>query len=645
MSTTSREPRERTETGETRPLLPRLANRRWVPPFLLALVAAGLATLLVARGADALGLAVSLTLLSMAWYSLKAQGDRARLYAALRREKQWLELLHEVSLELGASLDLDEVLRRTLDRVSAAVGATRGSLLLLDSESNQLILVGTVSQQGKGIKRSGLSRLAVGTGLAGWVAANRRGAVVPDVWEDQRWRRFEVEPSEGRPPTGTPSEEADCAGDVRSAISVPLVSEGVLLGVATLTHPKVAYFGSDHQRLLTAIANPVAAAINNAKLYEAMTAEKRKADLERSRLNAIIDHLPLGLAMVDRSLRVVIANPAYSSMLGLAQALEPGCPLLEAISPAVLTRAEDAGPLLAFLADCERHLDRVITSVLTLRAPIRHLRLLAAPVRSQQGQIVGRALIVHDVTTEREIDRMKSEFVANVSHELRSPLASIKAYSEVLLGSQGSDDPALRLQFLQVINQEADHLAGLIDNVLDLSKMETGQATPVITSVDLAEVVRESVLILGIQAEARGIAIETLIAPQVERVEADAQMMRTLVKNLVGNAVKHNRDGGRVWVALHSDDQMATLEVRDTGVGIPTEALPHLFEKFYQVQPPSDGGVKGSGLGLALVAQILERHGGRVEVKSELGQGSVFRVTLPLKWSGSREAAPRQVIA
>ena len=599
---------------------------RWLLPELVAISASALGIALMLMEGGAVRWLASLISLCIASYSYKTYRDRVRLYENLRREQRWTELLYETSVELGASLSLEDVLTSTLLRVSGSVGATRGSLLLLEPESGRLLLVGTVEHGEIGAGQRGVSHLRLGTGLAGWVAKAREGVLVNDVQEDLRWRWFD---------------DAPPRRDVRSAICAPLVSESVLVGVITLTHPKVGHFTPEHLRQLTTIASPVAAAICNAKLYEAVTAEKEKADLERSRLDAIIAHLPLGLAMVDRDLRVVVANPAFTATLGISEPVEPGCPLLAALTPSVLGRAEDPDALLAFLANCHLGSDQLVEGLLTLRAPRRHISLLAAPIRDTQGGLAGRAVIAHDVTTQWEIDRLKSEFVANVSHELRTPLASIKAYSEVLLDNREGMDASLRAQFLGVIQQEADRLQSMVEDILDLSRLETGQITVAISSVDLAEVAQEAILLLQVQAQPRGVNISATFGSSAPFVEADARMMRTLVKNLLDNAVKYNRDGGAVAVSIQDEGESICLEVHDTGPGIPAEALPHLFEKFYRVSPLEDDGHQGTGLGLALVKQIVDFHGGRVEVKSELGRGSLFRVTLPKQWHRWKGASGR----
>jgi len=591
---------------------------RWLLPELVAMTATALGIAMMMTAMGEMRWLASLISLSIASYSYKTYRDRVRLYENLRREQQWTELLYDTSVELGASLNLDDVLRSTLLRVSGAVGATRGSLLLLEEDSGRLLLVGTVEQGKIGFRQRCPSHLRLGVGLAGWVAENREGTLVPDVTKDARWQWFE---------------DAPLRDDVRAAICVPLVSESVLVGVVTLTHPQVGHFSPEHLRQLTTIAGPVAAAISNAQLYEAVSKEKEKADLERSRLTAIITHLPLGLAMVDRDLRVVVTNPAFGITLGLKGTLPEGCPLLTALTPTVTDRAEDPRALLRFVASCQLGFDRAVETQLTLKEPRQHLKLLAAPVREVQGNLAGWAVIVHDVTTEKEIDRLKSEFVANVSHELRTPLASIKAYSEVLLDNREGADANLRREFLHVIAEEADRLQSMVESILDLSRLEAGQASVVISQVDLAEMVEEVVWLLRAQAQPRGIDIEAVIDPSMSPVQADAHMMRTLLKNLLSNAVKYNRDGGSVSVALRLGDESVCIEVRDTGIGIPPEAIPHLFDKFYRVPAAEDGRPRGTGLGLALVKQIVDYHGGQVEVESELGRGTLFRVSLPLKRS------------
>ena len=230
---------------------------------------------------------------------------------------------------------------------------------------------------------------------------------------------------------------------------------------------------------------------------------------------------------------------------------------------------------------------------------------------------------------------MKSDFVSNVSHELRTPLSSIKAYMEMLVDGE-ADDEQTRAEFYNIIQGEANRLSRLIDNILNISRIESGVVTIQREHICLPTLVREVVDVVQPQAQAKNIKLIEQPSPLYFQVYADRDMIYQAILNLVSNAVKYTREGGQVEVKLSMDEQQrqVSLAVSDTGVGIAADALPHLFDKFYRVADHK-GMAKGTGLGLNLVKQIIETvHDGKLEVQSELGKGSTFTFSLPIADNG-----------
>jgi two-component system phosphate regulon sensor histidine kinase PhoR len=227
------------------------------------------------------------------------------------------------------------------------------------------------------------------------------------------------------------------------------------------------------------------------------------------------------------------------------------------------------------------------------------------------------------------VDRLKSNIVANVSHELRSPLSSIKAYTELLLlGAEGSD-AELRRNWLSVTDRETDRLTTLINNLLDLSRLESGRVELTKAPLQLGEVVNDTVALLQVQAERRDINIELNVQPGLPPLLAEGGLIRSVVRNLVSNAIKFNHDGGQVRISISEDDGNLKLSVEDEGIGIPQDAIPLLFTKFYRVPSAAAEETHGTGLGLALAREAVVAHGGRIEVESTPGKGSRFTVIIP----------------
>lgn len=243
----------------------------------------------------------------------------------------------------------------------------------------------------------------------------------------------------------------------------------------------------------------------------------------------------------------------------------------------------------------------------------------------------GVVTILRDITVEKSAAEMRSDFVSNVSHELRTPLSSIKAYLEMLIDGEARDEQA-RMEFYNIIQGETNRLSGLIDNILNLSRIESGLARSSCERVNMAQLIREAVEIMMPQVRAGRLEMVQHIAADPAYVHADHDMIVQALTNLLSNAVKYTPVGGMVTVKLDVDDQarQVSVSVRDTGVGIPRDSLPHLFEKFYRV-PSHRQLAKGTGLGLNMVRQIIEHvHGGTLSVDSTPDVGSTFTFTLPI---------------
>jgi two-component system phosphate regulon sensor histidine kinase PhoR len=246
----------------------------------------------------------------------------------------------------------------------------------------------------------------------------------------------------------------------------------------------------------------------------------------------------------------------------------------------------------------------------------------------KRDRISGVVAVLHDVTKEKEIAKMKSEFVSNVSHELKAPLASIKAYIEMLLDREVRDEAQSR-EFFQTIAAETDRMNRLIENILNLSRLESGLVPVNKTDLAITEILRDVGDVMTPQAAKKNVRLEADLAPVFFRVHGDRDMLYQAILNVVSNAVKYTPEGGQVRVSTFLADGAVVVEVSDTGYGVPQEELQRIFEKFYRSRH-SGKAAPGTGLGLPLVKHVVEAiHGGRVTVESQVGKGSTFRLYLP----------------
>jgi len=246
--------------------------------------------------------------------------------------------------------------------------------------------------------------------------------------------------------------------------------------------------------------------------------------------------------------------------------------------------------------------------------------------RDSQGRPEFISLVAHDITQRKEVERMKDELVATVSHELRTPLASLRGFSELMLKRSSSEEK--RREFLGIIQKETIRLSELINNFLDLQKMEWGRQTYDITTLDLGRVLQEATAVFQVGQERHRFSVDVGI--RLRPVLADFGALRQVLSNLLSNAVKYSPHGGDIKISARTEAGEAVVSISDSGIGIPAEAMPFLFSKFFRVNNSAHREIGGTGLGLSLVKQIILAHRGRVWAESVPGQGSTFHFTLPL---------------
>jgi signal transduction histidine kinase len=356
---------------------------------------------------------------------------------------------------------------------------------------------------------------------------------------------------------------------------------------------------------------------------------------ERDELSLLVGAVSEGILLLGNEGRIIHANPAAQSLLGLPGDCR-GQPLRSFVRNAQIRAAVDR------LQPGEPPLTTEITAddrrLLLAGRPLRRPNPLGPPDADEPGAVVGLV----DLTELRRLEGVRRDFVANVSHELKTPLTSIRGYVETLLSDDL--DPAMRTQFLEVIQKNADRLHSIVEDLLDLSRIESGGWRPDLEDVETARVVNDVWDSLADRASQRDIIFEPPDTDAI--VRADRSALRQILSNLFDNALRHTGPGGTIRVSLttgrvdgagngrnapHAEppDELVTIEVGDTGTGIPSDALPRIFERFYRVDPARSRAEGGTGLGLSIVKHLAESMNGDVSAHSELGKGTTIRVRLP----------------
>jgi len=340
---------------------------------------------------------------------------------------------------------------------------------------------------------------------------------------------------------------------------------------------------------------------------------------ERNRFSSVLDNMAEGVIAVDCEKRILMINPSAEAMFDIRKESVFGKGMIETVR----SKALDDMLAQAIQKQC------LITGELELPRPVaRVLRVNAVGISKCRDTICG-ILVVSDISELRRLERSRQEFVANVSHELKTPLTSVRGFIEILQGDAGTDE-ARRGVFLKMMEKDSDRLTRLIDDLLELSKIESGELSLKLTPVNLEQELSEAMSLFGARAAERKIALEHHM-PQRRPlyVLADRDRLRQILINLIDNAVKFNRDGGRVAAGVkETENDQVRVSIEDTGQGIPAESIPRIFERFYRVDKARSRELGGTGLGLSIVKHLVEAHGGTVSCKSVPQSGSTFSFTL-----------------
>jgi two-component system phosphate regulon sensor histidine kinase PhoR len=353
------------------------------------------------------------------------------------------------------------------------------------------------------------------------------------------------------------------------------------------------------------------------RLAETAEAQFAAVRNERDHLKAILSSMSEGVLVVGADGRARLVNPAFRRLFDLGGEVE-GRRVLEVVRQ----------PALARIVDDTLRLGEGQSGQLEIPTPERRTLLLASAALA--GGERGAVVVARDTTELTRVADMRRDFVANVSHELKTPLAAIRGYAETLRDG-ALDEPPTARRFTDRILVQCRRLQALLDDLLTLSRLESvASASAEKEPVDLKAILVRAAEVLSAAARERQVRIEVDAADGVPPVPGDPDGLERLVLNLADNAVKYNRPDGCVTLRLFRSDSQAVIEVTDSGIGIPQDALARIFERFYRVDKGRSREEGGTGLGLAIVKHVAQAHGGQVEVESRIGKGSTFRVKLPL---------------
>jgi two-component system phosphate regulon sensor histidine kinase PhoR len=340
---------------------------------------------------------------------------------------------------------------------------------------------------------------------------------------------------------------------------------------------------------------------------------------ERNRSAAVLASMEEGVAVIGNDQRVLYCNRAFCQAAGVPNISCEGRPITEII------RHSD---LLSYVQKTLTGGETIHGEVVVGSIRTRSFAVTAAPIRSDAAT-TGAVLVLHDISEIRRLERARRDFIANISHEFKTPLTAIQGFAETLLGG-ALEDEQNRRRFLEIIREHALRLGRLTDDLLKLAQIEAGQSLRDMQPVSIAEVIVPCMEIARIKAEQKNLLLDADYGGALPMLFGDMYAFREILQNLLDNALRYTPPGGRIHVKAAVEGSEMVLSVADTGIGIPKSDQDRIFERFYRADGARSRESGGTGLGLSIVKHLVEAHGGRIRVESEVGHGSTFYVHLPL---------------
>jgi two-component system, OmpR family, phosphate regulon sensor histidine kinase PhoR len=528
--------------------------------------------------------------------------DRAFLRHERDRQQVEFDIVYDLTYSLTATLSLENIFSQLTDPVRRTLNVEAVSIGLVEPVTGDMMFVDSL--MGPMFKDLPPVRLQAGQGIAGQVALSGEPLIVNNVYKDQRFfSRI----------------DRDSGFHTDSILCVPLKVEQRVIGVLEAINKRIGNFHESDLRLLQAIASPLAAAIENARLHGDVLAEKR-------RVETIFASMSEGLLTTNAEGLITAANESLLTLLGIAsgEALI-GQPAQEAI------HIEASETLAAYLKRVRTATDdypQIACDLLQPEGEPVPVLISGASVQDESGELAEMILTFSDLRQIREVERMRDDFFHNIVHELRTPLATILMYARLLREGKAQGDDAKQDRFLGVIERESDRLQRMVRQMLQLAKLEARELQRSAEVVNLNDVFDDILPPLADRAMEKGLTFVQRIPESLPPILGNEEMIYSAFKNLVENAVKFTMSG-TVRVEATADEEMVEVVVRDDGIGVPDTAKPNLFKRFYRAQTAVERGIAGTGLGLYMVKEAVVKHNGTIRVESVEGEGTTFTIRLP----------------
>ena len=525
--------------------------------------------------------------------------DRAYLRQHVDRQEIEFTVVSEISYALTATLSLQNIYLQLMEPVRRTLNVGSISVGLIDPDTGEITFVDIL--MGELFRNLPVIRLQRGQGIAGWVADNREPAIINNVYEDSRF---------------FPGIDRKSGFETESMICIPLQVEERVIGVLQAINKKNGRFNDNDLRLLQAIGGPLAAAIENASLHSEVLAEKQ-------RIETIFTNMSEGMLTVNAAGIITHANESLLTLLLLDRQALIGKKANEIIQLTSSSLDEFTERILAV----DEEYPQIATELQQKGQEPIPVLISGAPIRNEEKEVRELIFVFSDLSQVREVERMRDNFFHNIIHELRTPLATILMYARLLReGKAPKKEKADR--FLGVIERESDRLQKMVRQMLELAKMESNEFQRSQEPVFPNPIFDEMLPAMADRATANGLIFRQKIAPDLPPVLGNRETLYMIFKNLIDNAIKFTLSGA-VRIEIWAEGDQLIFKVADDGIGIPKQAFPNLFGRFFRAQTAVERGIAGTGLGLYMVKEAVENYNGTIELESAAGAGTTVTVMLP----------------
>lgn len=526
--------------------------------------------------------------------------DRALLRQRSDQQDVEFGIVSDISYSITSTLNLEDIFQQVADATRRTLNAESISIGLIEPASGEIIFVDTL--MGPHFHDLPPIRLRPGQGIAGWVAENGQPLIVNDVYKDQRFYA-QVDRQSGF--------------QTHSILCVPLQAEQRVIGILEAINKQNGQFNENDLNLLQAISGPLAVAIENASLHSDVLAEKR-------RIETIFASMSEGMLTLNKEERITAINDSLLTLLRQEGEELFGRPASEVIR----TRPNTFDKFLKQVFQARDDYPQLACDLLQGKEEFVPVLISGASVQDEEGKTSEAILVFSDLRQVREVERMRDDFFNNIIHELRTPLATILMYARLLREGKAEGDQAKADRFLGVIERESDRLQRMVRQMLQLAKLEAREIQRSSEPVSLKNILEQMLPPLADQATEKGLTFSQRIPTELPQVFGNEETLYMIFKNLIENAIKFTPAGAVSVEATVANNQFQ-FRVKDDGIGIPEQGIPNLFKRFYRTQTAVERGIAGTGLGLYMVKEGIEKHGGDIEVTSSEGKGSTFTVRLP----------------